>query len=124
MRTDDWAVFSQLEAHLTSIHRLQATCLVRERFSSLVQRFTSLLTRSNAEIHRDTKPNRTSAAFAIAAFLLCVAACPHSALGQKLQLTNPLNVDRTAEVVEVPLTQVMKNLRLTEAKLESLVAID
>ena len=56
--------------------------------------------------------------------LFCLACCTLSASAQKLRLTNPLNVDRTPEVVEVPLTQVMKNLRLTEAKLESLVATD
>ena len=55
---------------------------------------------------------------------MCVAICPCNAFAQKLQLTNPLNVDRPAEVVEIPLSQVMKNLRLTEAKLESLVATD
>jgi hypothetical protein len=60
---------------------------------------------------------------AIAVLLFCLA-CTSSVSAQKLRLTNPLNVDRTQEVVEVPLTQVMKNLRLTEAKLESLVAID
>jgi len=60
----------------------------------------------------------------VALLLFCLACCNFNASAQKLRLTNPLNVDRTPEVVEVPLTQVMKNLRLTEAKLESLVATD
>ena len=97
-------------------------CLARARFFSPVQRFTSLLTKTR--VNSDRKSPQRFASFAIAVQLLCIAIFPCNALAQKLQLTNPLNVDRPAEVVEVPLTQVMKNLRLTEAKLESLVATD
>jgi hypothetical protein len=78
---------------------------------------------SRSSAHFDRKPRRRLSAFAIAVWL-CVTASPYNVLAQKLQLTNPLNVDRASEVVEVPLTQVMTSLHLTEANLESLVAID
>ncbi len=98
-------------------------CLARARFSSPDQRFTSLLTRSNAAVHCDEKLRHSLVTIAI--MFLWLTSCTCSAVAQnKLQITNPLNVDRPPEVVEVPLTQLMKNLRLTEAKLESLVAID
>ena len=122
MKTDDSAVFNPLEPHLTPTHRLRAMCSARARFSSPVQRFTSLLTKPR--VNFDRKSRQSFASFVIAIQLLCFAIFPCNSLAQKLQLTNPLNVDRPAEVVEVPLTQVMKNLRLTEAKLESLVATD
>ena len=46
------------------------------------------------------------------------------ALAQDLVLTNPLNVDRTEEVVEVPLAQVLDHLHLAPAQAGSIVAFD
>ncbi len=43
---------------------------------------------------------------------------------QQLRLTNPLAQDRTAQVIEVPLSQVAAHLRVSADKLQSLVARD
>src|ERR1700722_7168737 len=56
--------------------------------------------------------------------LLVFFAFVAGAWGQQLRLTNPTNIDRTEEVVEVPLDQVASHLRLSLVQVESLVASD
>jgi hypothetical protein len=46
------------------------------------------------------------------------------AWAQQLRLINPINIDRTEEVVEVPLDQVARHLRFSVAQVQSLVASD
>jgi hypothetical protein len=48
---------------------------------------------------------------------------PH-AWAQQLRITNPISIDRTEEVVEIPLDQVARQTRYSAAQLQSLVAID
>ncbi len=64
-------------------------------------------------------------------FTLSCATClsvaltaPPDAPAQQLRLTNPTNLDRTEEVVEIPLDQVARHLHFTAAQLQSLVATD
>jgi hypothetical protein len=52
------------------------------------------------------------------------AALPPAALAQQLRLDNPTNIDRTEEVVEIPLVQVERHLHISAAQLLSLVATD
>ncbi len=47
-----------------------------------------------------------------------------SAWSQQLRLINPLNVDRTEEVVEIPLGDISKHLHYSATQLQSLVATD
>lgn len=46
------------------------------------------------------------------------------AAAQRLRLTNPLSVDRTEEVVEIPIGQIAEHLHFSEAQLQSLAATD
>jgi len=64
-------------------------------------------------------------------FILFCATClsgvltaPPDASGQQLRLTNPTNLDRTEEVIEIPLDQVARRLHFSAAQLPSLVATD
>jgi Domain of unknown function (DUF4861) len=52
------------------------------------------------------------------------AALVPAALAQQLRITNPTNIDRTEEVVEIPLVQLERRLHLSAAQLPSLVATD
>jgi Domain of unknown function (DUF4861) len=52
------------------------------------------------------------------------AALPTGAWAQQLRLTNPTNIDRTEEVVELPLDQVARHLRFSATQVQSLVATD
>jgi hypothetical protein len=63
--------------------------------------------------------------FTIRAISLSVmlAASP-GAQAQQLHLTNPTNIDRTEEVVEIPLDQITSHLHFSAAQLQSLVATD
>ena len=57
--------------------------------------------------------------------ILPLIACAASAAGaQKLTITNPLNLDRTQEVIELPLTQVLKSAHLSADQAAELAAID
>ena len=53
-----------------------------------------------------------------------LAALAPDGLAQQLRLTNPANIDRTEEVVEIPLDQVARHLHFSAAQLQSLVATD
>jgi Domain of unknown function (DUF4861) len=55
---------------------------------------------------------------------ILLAALAAGAWAQQLRLTNPINIDRTEEVVEVPLDQVASHLRFSVAQVQSLVATD
>ena len=55
---------------------------------------------------------------------IAFAALPPAALAQQLRLDNPTNIDRTEEVVEIPLVQVERHLHISAAQLLSLVATD
>jgi hypothetical protein len=64
-------------------------------------------------------------------FILCAstlsivfAALQPGAWAQQLRLTNPLNIERAEEVIEIPLGQVAERLHFSAAQLESLVATD
>jgi len=46
------------------------------------------------------------------------------ASAQQLRLTNPTNIDRTEEVVEIPLDQVARRLHYSATQMQSLVATD
>jgi hypothetical protein len=52
------------------------------------------------------------------------AALQPGAWAQQLRLINPMNIDRTEEVVELPLGQLARHLRFSAARLQSLVATD
>ncbi len=70
-----------------------------------------------------------SAAVLAAAVLAFIASAQSATkasapLTQELILTNPLNVDRPPEVVEIPLTQVLDHLHLSLAQVSALVAED
>lgn len=52
------------------------------------------------------------------------AALPTDAWAQDLRLTNPISIDRTEELVEVPLDQVAARLRFSATQVQSLVATD
>jgi hypothetical protein len=53
-----------------------------------------------------------------------LAALQPDAWAQQLRLTNPINVDRSEEVIELPLGQVVRHLRFSAMQLQSLVAAD
>jgi len=53
-----------------------------------------------------------------------LASLPPAALAQQLRFDNPTNVDRTEEVVEIPLDKVERHLHFSVAQLPSLVALD
>ncbi len=53
-----------------------------------------------------------------------LAALQPSAWSQQLRLINPLNVDRTEEVIEIPLGDISKHLHYSATQLQSLVATD
>jgi len=57
-----------------------------------------------------------------AALSILFATLPTCAWGQQLRLTNPINIDRTGEVVEIPLDQVTNHLHFSAAQLRSLIA--
>ncbi len=64
-------------------------------------------------------------------FILFCATClsvvliaPPDASAQQLRLSNPTNIDRTEEVVEIPLDQVARHLHFSAAQMQSLVATD
>jgi hypothetical protein len=69
--------------------------------------------------------NWRAALFTLCATSLSVmlAASP-VARAQQLRLTNPTNIDRTEEVVEIPLDQVTRHLDFSAPQLHSLVATD
>ena len=52
------------------------------------------------------------------------AALQPGAWAQQLRLVNPLNIDRTEEVVELPLGQVAEGLHFSAAQLQFLIATD
>lgn len=52
------------------------------------------------------------------------AALPADAWAQDLRLTNPISIDRTGELVEVPLDQVAARLHFSATQVQSLVATD
>jgi hypothetical protein len=52
------------------------------------------------------------------------AALQPGAWAQQLRLTNPTNIDRSEEVVELPLGELARQLRFSAAQLHSLVAAD
>ena len=52
------------------------------------------------------------------------AALQPGAWAQRLRLTNPMNIDRSEEVVGLPLGQVVRRLGFSPAQLQSLVAAD
>jgi uncharacterized protein DUF4861 len=52
------------------------------------------------------------------------AALPLHGWSQQLRITNPISVDRTEEVVEIPLEQVRHHLHFSVAQLQALVATD
>jgi hypothetical protein len=52
------------------------------------------------------------------------AALAPDARAQQLRITNPTNIDRTEEVVELPLDQVARHLRFSATQAQSLVATD
>jgi hypothetical protein len=51
-------------------------------------------------------------------------ALPTGVWAQQLRLTNPTNIDRTEEVIELPLEQVARHLRFSATQVQSLVATD
>lgn len=55
-------------------------------------------------------------------FFLATGACAASA--QQLEISNPLNVDRTQEVIELPLARVLHAAHLAEAQASTIVATD
>src|SRR5271156_1743934 len=55
--------------------------------------------------------------------ILFAALQPH-AWAQQLHITNPISIDRTEEVVEIPLEQVRHHLHFSAAQLQSLVVTD
>ncbi len=57
----------------------------------------------------------------VAVMLIVLA---HAGIAQRLRLANPLDVDRTEEVIEVPLQQVLDHLHLLPAQASSIVAED
>jgi hypothetical protein len=59
-----------------------------------------------------------------AANLSVVLAAPPRARAQQLRLTNPTNIDRIEEVIEIPLVQVERRLHLSASQLPSLIATD
>jgi len=69
--------------------------------------------------------NWRAALFTLCATSLSVmlAASP-VARAQQLRLTNPTNIDRTEEVVEIPLDQVTRHLKFSAPQLHSLVATE
>jgi hypothetical protein len=53
---------------------------------------------------------------------ILLGALTAGAWAQQLRLTNPTNIDRPEEVVELPLDQVARHLRFSAAQLQSLIA--
>jgi hypothetical protein len=60
----------------------------------------------------------------MASLSIVFAALQPGAAAQQLRLVNPLNIDRTEEVVELPLRQVAEYLHLSSAQMQTLVATD
>lgn len=72
--------------------------------------------------HPALAPHRLSLLCSGIAILL--ASIAPGAMAQRLILTNPIDVDRGQQVVEVPLKQVLSHLHLSLAKAQSIVAVD
>jgi hypothetical protein len=70
---------------------------------------------------RSWRPGR-SLCFCGAVLSILFAAPTPGAWAQQLRLTNPINLDRPEEVVELPLDQVARHLRFATAQLQSLIA--
>jgi Domain of unknown function (DUF4861) len=63
-----------------------------------------------------------SLCFCGAVLSILFAALTPGAWAQQLRLTNPINIDRPEEVVELPLDQLARHLRFSAAQLQSLIA--
>jgi hypothetical protein len=63
-----------------------------------------------------------SLCFCGAVLSILFAALTPGARAQRLRLTNPINIDRPEEVVELPLDQLARHLRFSAAQLHSLIA--
>ena len=68
-------------------------------------------------------PRRT-AVLLFACVATAMAVLPRGAWAQQLRLSNPLGIDRSQEVVEIPLAQVAEHLHPSAEKLQDLVALD
>jgi hypothetical protein len=62
--------------------------------------------------------------FCATSLSIMFAALQPPAWAQQLRITNPIRIDRTEEVVEIPLDQVSRQTRYSAAQLQSLVATD
>jgi len=72
--------------------------------------------------HPGHKRRFWAGAVTLLTFCLAAGLLQPDAHAQQLQLNNPLSIDRTPEVIEVPLTQVLKHLHVPPVKLHLLVA--
>ena len=54
--------------------------------------------------------------------LSAVLTAPPDASAQQLRLTNPTNIDRTEEVIEIPLDQIARHLHFSTTQMQSLIA--
>jgi hypothetical protein len=72
---------------------------------------------------RGLRPGPLIYLWAISLSVLFAALQPR-AWAQQLRLTNPIGIDRTEEIVEIPLQQVRHHLHFSAAQLQSLVATD
>jgi hypothetical protein len=73
--------------------------------------------------HRSRRPRR-SIYVCGGVLSILFAALPAGAWAQQLHVSNPMNVDRTEEVIEIPLDQVASHLHFPVAQLPSLIATD
>ncbi len=67
---------------------------------------------------------RTAGFRASTAIIAFLSALQPGARAQQLRVINPLNIDRTEELVELPLRQVAEDLHFSAAQMQSLVATD
>jgi hypothetical protein len=74
--------------------------------------------------HRRRWRPRLSICFCGTVVSILFAALAPDARGQQLHLTNPTNIDRPEEVVELPLDQVARHLHFSATEMLSLVARD
>lgn len=81
-------------------------------------------TSSPPQLHSAVLPCRKRLPGALLFLFLIVLAALPCAWAQRLRISNPTSIDRTEEVVELPLSRVAGHLRFSAAQMQSLVATD
>src|SRR5258708_655331 len=120
MRTADSAAFSpwELLRETTRPHQAMSSAPVHSCWQDL----RSIGLRINLATGRSASPCEVHMKFLCIIMTLMIAGVAPRVLAQRLIVTNPLDVDRPPQVVEIPLEQVLNRLHLSLDQPNSIVA--